>query len=350
MTTARIKRAPAQHSPSDMAKPSLYIATPCYGCMATTPYIASLRQLTRSLDHAGIEHTVELMGNESLITRARNKCVAAFLKSKATHLIFIDADVGFVPKDLASMIRSGFDVVVGAYPMKAVGWGNVHQAVKEGRPVEELSKLAGLYAVNPYVADMDVGRVDIQEREGARYIRVEDGATGFMVITRAAIERFIQHYRKDIAYVTDYEPVGETHHMVFQADRDPVALAAGKPARYLSEDYWFCRKWQQMGGEVYLNIDAKLTHTGTMRFEGDVGLLFEEDADEGEERRGDAAAEKAQGQDGRRPAEGRRGRGPDAESRARSTSYEGGRGLPVRPSSPREVDRYAHLPVSFVSP
>ena len=33
--------------------------------------------------------------NESLIARARNTCIANFLHSDCTHLMFIDADIGF---------------------------------------------------------------------------------------------------------------------------------------------------------------------------------------------------------------------------------------------------------------
>lgn len=351
---ASIRRAPSQ---PDSVKPVLYICTPCYGCQAMTPYIASLRQLTRSLDQAGIVHTVELLGNESLITRARNKCVAQFLKTNASHLVFIDADVGFRPGDLAAMIRANYDVVVGAYPMKSLGWGNIEAAVRSGEPTDKLAKAGALYAVNPYVADMQTGRLDVQEREGAKFVRVEDGATGFMVIKREAIERFISHYRASIEYVTDYEPIGETHHMVFQADRDPKALAEGKPARYLSEDYWFCRMWQMMGGEVYLNIDAQLTHTGTYRFEGDVGLLFEVDGDEAEveARAPEAEAQAAPARDYRHPA------GHPAEAvpaaahalakLAEPESYESGRPpLPDGAGGVRGQDRYADLPVSFVEP
>jgi hypothetical protein len=95
-----------------------------------------------------------------------------------------------------------------------------------------------------------------------------------MLIKRETIERFIAHYGAEIEYVSDYAPMGETHHVLFHADRDPLALKEGKPARYLSEDYWFCRKWTMMGGKIYLMLTAKLSHTGPMTFRGDVARMF----------------------------------------------------------------------------
>lgn len=278
---ATMRRPPS--APEPVKAPFLYIATPCYGGALYMTHVAALCTLRMSLHASGIKHVWDPLGNESLITRARNKCVAAFLKTECTHLVFLDADVGFSHKDIATMVRANFDVTVGAYPMKRIGWGNVAQAAKDGTPIEELEAISGLYAVNPHVKDIQSGEVELLEREGARFLRVDDGATGFMVIRREVIERFIERYRKDIAYVTDYEPVGETHHMVFQADRDPVALKAGQPARYLSEDYWFCRMWQAMGGQVHLMLDAKLTHTGMHVFKGDVAKLFEVKEEDEEE-------------------------------------------------------------------
>jgi hypothetical protein len=189
-------------------------------------------------------------------------------------LLFVDADVGgFDAETVATMYRAPLDVVAGACPMKAIQWEEVAKAVKAGSKVEDLPASGARYAVRPRARD---GKVEIlQASNGARFIRVEDAGTGFMMIRRDAIERFIAHYRAEIEYVADYPPMGETHHMVFQADRDPLALKEGRPARYLGEDYWFCRKWQMMGGEVHLLLDAKLTHTGTYRFEGDMSKRFE---------------------------------------------------------------------------
>jgi hypothetical protein len=38
--------------------------------------------------------------------------------------------------------------------------------------------------------------------------------------------------------------------------------------RYLSEDYAFCRRWQQMGGKIYADCMTTLGHIGNLRFFG----------------------------------------------------------------------------------
>ena len=37
---------------------------------------------------------------------------------------------------------------------------------------------------------------------------------------------------------------------------------------YYSEDWLFCHRWLEMGGEVYLDITINLTHVGTENYEG----------------------------------------------------------------------------------
>ena len=44
--------------------------------------------------------------------------------------------------------------------------------------------------------------------------------------------------------------------------------------RYLSEDYAFCRRWQKLGGDVWLDPLVKLDHVGHFTFEGNVSKMF----------------------------------------------------------------------------
>lgn len=268
---AVVERPPAMQATHKM--PKLFIATPCYGGLAYTAYVHGLISLCCSLAHSGFEFEPFLMANESLITRARNKIVAAFRKSNCTHLLFIDADVGFHPQDVDALMKAQADVVCGAYPMKRYGWEAIAAKAMAGADPDSLPEHGALYAANLHHEHVTAGRTDIYEKNGGNYVEVLDAATGFLLISRDAIERFIAHYGAEVEYTSDYEPTGETHHMLFQAGPDP-SVEVGQPRRYLSEDYWFSRMWQKMGGKIYLCLDCKLTHSGTHMFRGDISRLF----------------------------------------------------------------------------
>jgi hypothetical protein len=285
----------------------LFVGVPCYGGMLSCVTAHGLLELYVSLHASGVpSQTPYLVANESLVTRARNRIVAEFLKSDCSHLFFVDADIGFTPTDFQSLARGDFDVVGGAYPMKGINWRKIVELVKAGCPAEELATRSGFYATNPTTADLANGTISVIRKNGGRFAEVQDVPTGFLLIKRAALVSYIEHYADEIAYTADYAPnAGETHYDVFGVGLDPATSKEGRirqlvrtlvdasrdgrdtrsivdaidrvtaePAtavRYLSEDYYFSRRWQAMGGRTFVSLDCKLSHLGVYLFPGDVG-------------------------------------------------------------------------------
>jgi hypothetical protein len=271
---ASFKRPPAldrAEFPQVNALPSIFIAIPCYGGLMTAQTAQGFANLVLSLHASGMRFKHAFLTAESLVTRARNRSVAKFLKTDCSHLLFIDADVGFHAMDVGPLLNADVDVVFGAYPMKQYAWGAMHAAAKAGADVEEMRKAGTMYPLNA----IESNDFEIVERFGARLVEVKEASTGFMLLKRSAIERFIAHYQREVAYVSDsHESQGETQWAIFQDALDPLEVSQGHAARWLSEDYWFCRKWQMMGGKVWLALDTKLTHTGSHTWHGDVAALL----------------------------------------------------------------------------
>jgi hypothetical protein len=44
---------------------------------------------------------------------------------------------------------------------------------------------------------------------------------------------------------------------------------------YLSEDFSFCKRWTDMGGEIWADLQSRLDHVGPTTFHGDVATQFE---------------------------------------------------------------------------
>ena len=77
-----------------------------------------------------VDLKVHLRDGDALITRARANLVTLFLDDPAaTHLLFIDADIGFTPEQVFRLIESGADVVAGCYPIKRVNWTKAKRAM-----------------------------------------------------------------------------------------------------------------------------------------------------------------------------------------------------------------------------
>jgi choline kinase len=191
--------------------------------------------------------------NESLVHRARNVAIGRFMqKSDCDFFMFIDADVDFDPKSVVRLIRSGHEVSVAIYPKKVVMWEQAKKAIEQDDE-RELSMLSSSLVAN-------IGATSRTVENG--FIEVLDGPTGFMVISRKALEKMHEHYT-DLNCKNDHQNRDfDEYCAVFDCMIDP------DNRRYLSEDYAFCRRWQQIGGKIYADVQTTLGHVGNLPFSG----------------------------------------------------------------------------------
>ena len=99
------------------ARPSLFVATPCFGGQVTTAYANSMLKLQTACRAQSVDFEWLMLGGDALITRARADLVAHFLeRPDATHLLFIDADIGFEPAQVFRLLAFDADVTAGVYP------------------------------------------------------------------------------------------------------------------------------------------------------------------------------------------------------------------------------------------
>jgi hypothetical protein len=76
--------------------------------------------------------------------------------------------------------------------------------------------------------------------------------------------------------------LGEAHpETAYIAEREMVQMHAlfdttiDEDGRYLSEDYTFCRRWQKMGGTIWLDPEIVLDHFGTIVYMGNKFMTME---------------------------------------------------------------------------
>jgi len=253
-----------------------FIATPCYGGALTEPYFRSTIKLLTFFNSHKIPLGFGTIANESLVTRARNVLLAYFLNSDYTHLLFIDADIEFNVDDVIKLYAHDKDVVVGAYPKKGVNWNNIKEGMKlkesEGKNVEggQIGALGSDYAINFKFNDAERKQVSVHNG----LIPLHDAGTGFMMIKREAIMKLIDAY-PEIKYNNDVQMNGvdlkDNFFALFDTMIDP------KDRRYLSEDYTFCRRWQDIGGDIWLDPSISLNHYGSFCFQGNPEMIIQFD-------------------------------------------------------------------------
>ena len=251
----------------------IFIGTPCYGGMISADYFKSCMQLIALAATKKIELQFGTIGNESLITRARNTLVQLFMDGDYSHLLFVDADIAFNPESVFKMLDFDKDVTTGIYPRKTIDWIKVKKRIQNNPNIPEDELLASSLQYNLNVKNPN----KIEMKQG--FIEVLDGPTGFMLIKRKVFEQLAEHY-PDLKFIPDqhinqshdtefnYHKTSQWNYTFFDTMIDP------KSKRYLSEDYAFCRLWQNLGGKIYADITSGMTHYGNYAFKGNVGTQF----------------------------------------------------------------------------
>ena len=209
----------------------VHICMPCYGGMLTESTFMSYIKWSNTARQLGIDWTMETLTNESLISRARNTMVAKFLANPdSTHLMFVDADIGWEPWHLLVMLNRDVDVIGGLYPMKSL-------------PIK--------WCVNGFDG-AEEGADGLQE--------VSKTGTGFFLVKRHVFDKLNAHpatkpFINDIGLPVELNPYMKTY---FDT--------AVRENRYYSEDWTFCENWRDLGGRVWVDKRVLLRHTGTYTF------------------------------------------------------------------------------------
>jgi len=231
-------QAQMQGTPFDFSKIHLHIGIPCYGGMMSEPTVTSLLRFILLAQQAGLNWSLDTMVNESLVTRARNNLMAKMMSNPAaTHFMFIDADIRFQPDSILQMLACDKEVIGGLYPKKALPVNYVINLKPE-------TKIQG-----------DIFTVDTT-------------GTGFLLFKRSVYEAMIAKfpetkYVDDVGLGKQFEPM---MYSIFDCKID-------ERGHYLSEDWLFCRRWQDMGGEIWVHSKVLLNHIGHYEFQGDLSKI-----------------------------------------------------------------------------
>jgi hypothetical protein len=245
----------------DSTKPYLVVATPCYGGQVSVKYLTSVLALQRAADQRGLGIDFVHLSNAALITHARNKLIAHFLdEPAATHLLFVDADQGFEPDQAFRLLAFGAEVSAAVSPRKVLNWEKVERAVKEGHP----ARVAGL----DYVVNFE-GEGQITVQNG--FAKATAVGTGFMLVARSALVKLRDAYPELRCWVDAADRETGNYYGLFDC------MIERETGASLSEDLAFCKRWSDIGGEIWVDTQSKLSHTGPTTYYGDLSTQFKLD-------------------------------------------------------------------------
>jgi hypothetical protein len=256
----------------ELRQHSLFIGTPMYGGQCAGLYTKSTNDLSMLCSTHKIPMKYYFLFNESLVQRARNYIVDEFMRSECSHLLFIDSDIGFNPRDALALLAlqisdpAKYDIVTGPYPKKTIAWEKVAKAAEQGLAKENpfnLEQFTSDYVFNPVK-----GMTQFKLGEP---VEVSEAGTGFMLISRQTLEKYRDAY-PELSYKPDHVRTDQ-----FDGSREITAffdcIIDPESKRYLSEDYFFCRKARAIDLKVWMCPWMQINHVGSYIFKGNMGAI-----------------------------------------------------------------------------
>jgi len=252
----------------------ILIATPAYGGQVTTTYCETLIGL---LDHFAEKHPDISFEHKflslSVLPFMRNVFANLVMQDDSfTHLLFVDADMGFSPSLIEQMIAAEKPVVGAIYPHRRLDLDKFY-ALRDEIADPSVARLVAI----DYVGAGSICLVDGTSRDGEHRaasdlvtdgpcVRVRDAGTGIMLIRRDVFDRIKERYPELWC-----ERIQDTYGKFGLKDGvlqcfEPMPDEHG---HYCGEDMAFCRRWVQgCGGEIWAVVTEAITHVGQEKFIG----------------------------------------------------------------------------------
>lgn len=234
----------------------LFVATPMYGGQCFGTFMQSMLQLQMLCAVKGIEFQFRMIGNESLIPRARNLLAREFIKSEYTHIMFVDADIEFNAVDVLKMLETDLPLIGGTYPGKRINWDNIYNASQHSHiKADDLEHFTSMPMIRLKRDTMDLNKVNMGEPVEVRAV-----PTGFMLIKREVFDKLAPTVPGYPDPYAEDKATAEVTKIFFDTSM--------RGDDYLSEDYHFCYLWTDSGEKVHWAPWVILNHIGTYTFQG----------------------------------------------------------------------------------
>lgn len=261
------KKSRNKSNPNQEAKtvplPSLLVVTPSLDGNVWHGYLATMIQLQRECNKMGIRFGIRIIYGNSILPMARNLCVHAFAESDFTHALMLDSDVRVNPMDVIACIALDRDLSALPFSRRNPNWNiaSRYTEVAAGRNPAAFPTM--LAEANFTLAD-DYGNTD-EEANRIGFVKVNRVGTAGMVIKKSLLAKFAAAYPE--RWVMDLDTAKQPRKLqeIFSYGRED--------GYFIGEDYEFCDRWREAGGDIWMKLDAKTSHHGAVDFDFDAVLL-----------------------------------------------------------------------------
>lgn len=238
-------------------KPKIFIFTTCYHSMTSMQYTVSLLKLITFFNSKSIPFVIDFIGDEIIMDKIRNESIAKFMNSSCTHLLFINSDISFEIQAVMDLLLYDKDVVCCNCPEKKYNWEKIADSIKNEKNSIESIESRGIHY--SYIPIYDKEKQIIKNNN---FIKVKYASADFMLIKKNIIERLWDKHQELMIICNN---TNQNNNLIIGLF---CSMIKGKD--YLSGDYSFCERVNDIGGEIWMNINHNLNRLGENIFCSDI--------------------------------------------------------------------------------
>jgi len=234
----------------------IMVGTPVHGdlCMDYTISLLEFQKECLARNIPMVFHFIK----SSLVTQGRQMIVSKFLKSKCSHLLFIDSDISFKFNIFEKMLLADKDIILTPYPVKSFDTKKAKDSIDRGNKLD-LNLLGNQYTLT---FKDEPNRIYIENG----IVELTRGPAGFMLIKREVFTKLIEKYPnfiiKQSTLVNGKLIEDDSLYNFFDT------FFRQEDNTYHGEDYYFCKLCTDVGIKIHGLIDEYITHHGDYGYKG----------------------------------------------------------------------------------
>lgn len=216
----------------------VFVATPVQKELVGRYYCHALTRSFVDLTKAGVAAELHTASGYDVATQ-RDVLATQFLESDATHIWMVDDDISFLADLPMKLLSFEKDFIGAVCPHRWFDTNKLTLRAAEGKTGDELLSLSHRFALRTERAIV-----------ANELLKVDFIGAGCIVLSRACVERMAEG-------ATKYRPQPKKAFALslFRRDLD-------ESGDELTEDWSFCKRWRECGGEIFAYPFAAMSHTG----------------------------------------------------------------------------------------
>jgi|694.fasta_scaffold04497_9 hypothetical protein len=260
------KRFKQQSNPQprpQAARFKLAVWTPSLTGTFNVGYVNSILKMQVEAQRVGGKFSWGVVPGISILPVARNRSVVEFLKGDATHFMFLDSDVGVNAQDVMVCVLSGLDFTALPYSRRAFDPARALSII-QGTPGIEPKSIASILARPAFEFHGTEPKEIDPEISELGFVVCDRVGTGAMILRREVFEKMA--------------PIVDEYFDLMNEEQETITTKnffgySRKEGYFIGEDWTFCDQWTSLGEKIYLKVDAKTSHEGSIQYGYDFQAL-----------------------------------------------------------------------------